>query len=319
MPHRIPPVPLQTPDFPASPSLAPLVVREGEGVRIEGDDFCGLLRLDAPSTGGAFVLLQALAECGQGAAPHVHAREDEVWHVLEGRFRVQVGPQVCDAVAGDTLWAPRDVPHSWHCLSDQVGRLLIINAPGAGFEAFLRETNGHFVNGALSESNARFGLTPLPHGIQGTPRHFRPTQGVFVDWGDHRGTVELSGRETGGALLLLNLLVDFRGGPPRHLHEREDETFFVLQGRFRVVLGETTIEASAGDLVFAPRGIAHAWQCLSEEGGRVLILVSPGENFEMFALELARQQLLPPKAPAALEALLALSKKHGVQILPPVW
>jgi quercetin dioxygenase-like cupin family protein len=74
----------------------------------------------------------------QGFSPplHVHLTEDEVFHVLEGKFRVQVKDQVDRLVAGDFLLAPKGVPHTYR-VESQESRCLTITARG-DFERFVR-------------------------------------------------------------------------------------------------------------------------------------------------------------------------------------
>lgn len=139
------------------------------------------------------------------------------------------------------------------------------------------------------------------------------------DWihlGDHRARSLVASARSNDAFWLAEVEADFGGGVPPHIHTREDETFVVLQGDFEVMIdGETTL-ATINDSTFAPRGLAHSWRCLSEEGGRLLLLVSPGQNFETFARHLSAQ-IGDALAPHDLDALFALAERHGLVMLPP--
>lgn len=140
--------------------------------------------------------------------------------------------------------------------------------------------------------------------------------GRYVDVGDHRGYFTVSAQTTGGALSIVETEVDPHGGVPPHIHRREDETFYILSGRFTFGIGEETIDAGPGDSVFAPRNLAHTWQCISAEGGRMLVLLTPGDNFEAFAIEMAEHGIVPSD-PASLPKLLALAERYGIEMLPP--
>jgi Cupin domain len=75
------------------------------------------------------------------------------------------------------------------------------------------------------------------------------------------GNVHLNkavGADTGGAWALLEQHTT-GANPPLHLHEREDEAFYVLQGRMRVWIGDAEFEADAGSFVLAPRGVPHTY------------------------------------------------------------
>jgi len=76
---------------------------------------------------------------------------------------------------------------------------------------------------------------------------------------DVRYDVKIVAEQTGGTLTLMEFAAPPGFGPPRHLHESEDEAFYVIEGAMRVVCGSKTWDASAGSLVFLPRGIEHAF------------------------------------------------------------
>ena len=76
---------------------------------------------------------------------------------------------------------------------------------------------------------------------------------------------------------------------PLHVHEREDEWFYVLDGEHVFQVGENEFRAGPGGLVFAPRGVPHAQRRVVPGQGRLLVLTSPG-GFEGFFRELASAQ-----------------------------
>jgi mannose-6-phosphate isomerase-like protein (cupin superfamily) len=71
-----------------------------------------------------------------------------------------------------------------------------------------------------------------------------------------------------------------------HVHEHEDELFYVLEGRHVFHVGDLELHAGPGELVFAPRGIPHAQRRVTPRSGRILVLTSPA-GFEGFFRELA--------------------------------
>jgi quercetin dioxygenase-like cupin family protein len=124
------------------------------------------------------------------------------------------------------------------------------------------------------------------------------------------------GKDTGGRLTVYEILFPPDSGPPLHVHEREDEAFYVLEGGLSVRMGDEEFEAPAGSFVFQPRGIPHTFRS-SSDGARVLLLVVPS-GFEGYFRALSRpaeaMTLPPPAGPpsseqmAAMEAALA---EHG--------
>ena len=85
---------------------------------------------------------------------------------------------------------------------------------------------------------------------------------------------------------------------PLHVHQREDEAFWILEGTVAFEVGGTTIQASAGDYVFGPRSIPHRYT-VGSEGCRMLFIFTPGgfEDVIRKMSEPAPERALPP-APA---------------------
>lgn len=140
--------------------------------------------------------------------------------------------------------------------------------------------------------------------------------GKWIDLGDHRARPLVTSAHNGGAFLLCEVEVDFMGGVPPHIHSREDETFYILEGDFEMTIGGQTTSATKGDTAFGPRDVPHTWHCTTEGGGRLLIFVTPGQNFEQFALKMAGQKIVPLD-PDCIAALCAIAEQHGLTMLPP--
>lgn len=97
----------------------------------------------------------------------------------------------------------------------------------------------------------------------------------------------IDGDATGGAFSLVEHPLPPRAlGAPVHTHRNEDEYSYVLEGRVGVQLGGDVIEAGPGDLVFKPRGVAHAFWNAGDEPARLLEIISPA-GFENYFRELA--------------------------------
>ena len=94
---------------------------------------------------------------------------------------------------------------------------------------------------------------------------------------------------------------------PMHVHEHEDEYSYVLEGEVGVQIGDEVLYAQAGDLVFKPRGVWHAFWNRTDEPARLLEIISPG-GFQRYFAELA--PLLRPVPD--FEALAALQARYGL-------
>jgi quercetin dioxygenase-like cupin family protein len=132
--------------------------------------------------------------------------------------------------------------------------------------------------------------------------------------------VRLSGEQTGGALSLTDNLARRGNASPVHLHDRDDETFLVLDGELRVLVGEDDYTAGPGTVAVLPRRLRHAYVVTSATA-RFLSLHTPG-GFEQFAAEVgepAQALTLPaePAGPPDFAALAQAAARHGITILAP--
>jgi mannose-6-phosphate isomerase-like protein (cupin superfamily) len=108
--------------------------------------------------------------------------------------------------------------------------------------------------------------------------------GEQLRFGEVELVVRASADSTGGAFTIFeeNEPVD----TPLHVHEHEDEVFYVLEGQHVFQVGDHEFRVGPGGLVFAPRGVPHAQRRVVPRTGRVLALTSPA-GFEGFFRELA--------------------------------
>src|SRR5690349_15228359 len=99
---------------------------------------------------------------------------------------------------------------------------------------------------------------------------------------------------------------------PLHLHTREDEYSFVLEGRMGALLGDDVVEAGPGELVFKPRNQWHTFWNAGDEPCRILEIIAPA-GFELFFRELVE---LGGAVQADPEALAELNARYGLEMQP---
>lgn len=98
-----------------------------------------------------------------------------------------------------------------------------------------------------------------------------------------------SGERTGGSMSVLDLTVAGGSGPGLHIHTRDDELWYVLEGEFRFRAGDRMLHAASGGMAFGPHGTPHAFQNISDRPGRLLIVTTPSgldRFFEEYAARL---------------------------------
>jgi quercetin dioxygenase-like cupin family protein len=132
--------------------------------------------------------------------------------------------------------------------------------------------------------------------------------------------VRVSGEQTGGAFALADHLARRGNASPVHVHDRDDETFFVLDGELRVFADEEEHAAGPGTVAVLPRRLRHAYVVTSATA-RFLTLHTPA-GFEQFAAEVgqpARALTLPPPpaGPPDFAALAQAAARHHITILAP--
>ena len=118
----------------------------------------------------------------------------------------------------------------------------------------------------------------------------------------------IDGSETGERFSLVEHAMSPRAlAAPVHLHTREDEYSFVLQGRMGALLGDEVVEAGPGDLVFKPRDQSHTFWNAGDEPARILEIIAPA-GFERFFRELSD---LGGAISADPDELTALGARYG--------
>ena len=131
--------------------------------------------------------------------------------------------------------------------------------------------------------------------------------------------IKLDGKESGGALSVVEVLVLPRApGPPPHTHRREDEIFYVIEGVIAVQAGDRQLKGEAGSLLRLPKDVQHTWRNPSDAPTRMLVILTPA-GFEQFFLEVGQPGTRDkaPADPPNIEQLLAAAARYGLEIAPP--
>ncbi len=124
--------------------------------------------------------------------------------------------------------------------------------------------------------------------------------------------VKISGSDTDGGFALFEQISLSPGrGTPLHLHHFQDEVFYVVEGAYYFQVGEDKYHLGAGDSIFLPKNIPHAWTQVSEKG-KMTVLFQPAGKMETFFVSLSSFQHEPSR-----EELLRLFGENEMQIVGP--
>lgn len=137
-------------------------------------------------------------------------------------------------------------------------------------------------------------------------------------WFGSLAVIKAASADTGGQMTIVEVTEGPGAEAPLHVHHREDEAFWILEGDLTFEVGGTSIVARAGDYVFGPRGIPHRYT-VGSEGCRMLFIVTPG-GFEKLIIAMsapASERALPPPSDEEpdWEQVAAIARANGCELL----
>ena len=130
-----------------------------------------------------------------------------------------------------------------------------------------------------------------------------------------------TGEDTNGKYALIEALVGPGGGPPPHVHSREEEGFYILEGEITFTINGERVVATAGMFANMPVGVPHSFKNEGNKPAKMLTTVAPAGMEKMFMeigvpLAEGATTALPPTR-EDIEKLLAIAPKYGIEIRLP--
>lgn len=289
----------------------PKIIRADEGHCLElgGEAHRQILR--AHDTAGVLSLSQSRFRSRQGVPLHAHKNEDTWFWIERGAFDFEIGADCFPLLAGDFIFVPAGTVHSYTSTGRQNGALLI-GAMGAQRDQFFRELARqieerlHLNRAQMRRLGAKYGVlfedfesleVPLC-----SPLIVRSNEGERVEAFGDTSRFLIASSHVQGRFCLSESKTPPLSGPPLHVHDREDEAFFILLGRYEFQLGEARFQVGAGDVVWAPRAVPHTFRIVSPEPGRCLTLRTPGgfDEFLTKCMQLFQREKVTPTAIAQI-------------------
>jgi quercetin dioxygenase-like cupin family protein len=122
---------------------------------------------------------------------------------------------------------------------------------------------------------------------------------------------KVKGAQNGGAFAMMEQSVPPGHGPRRHVHHREEESFYILEGEFGFEVGDRTFVAGPGTFVLGPRDIPHRFWNAGQTTGRFLLIISPS-GLEPFFEEFSR---VIAESPHDLALQADLAGRYGIEFV----
>lgn len=151
----------------AMPKPLPFIVKAGDARFGVHTPFRGInandLKVSGKDTGGQLAVFEYIGKEKTGPALHMHHDQDELFSIIEGEYLFQVGNEKFMVKAGDTVFAPRGIPHTWIQLSDR-GRQVYMVQPAGQLEEFflaLNELKGPPTGEMIQKMHKEHGMSVL--------------------------------------------------------------------------------------------------------------------------------------------------------------
>jgi quercetin 2,3-dioxygenase len=305
-----------------------IVVRSGESRFGVPTPFKGVnpndLKLSSKDTHGQLSTFWYKGMEKTGPSFHAHTQQDEMFYVINGSYLFRLGDEKTQLNAGDLIFLPRDIPHTWTQISDE-GQLFYFLQPAGKMEEFFLEMTR--TGGKLSKEEARIvseahGIINYGPGLNWQDKHetipvltngfvVRSSKDRKSDPNQLRGNslnfLKVAGSDTHDQLSIFEYHGKSKGGPPLHKHPFQDETFYVLSGTYDFVCDQDRFTLNAGDMIFLPKDVPHTWAQTTEEG-QLLFYFQPAGKMEQFFNTLGKGNL-----PEGYDAF----KDHDMEVMGP--
>lgn len=127
--------------------------------------------------------------------------------------------------------------------------------------------------------------------------------------GHNLTTFKVGTTDSEGALFVMEQHSQKPGGPPLHLHREQDEFWYVISGEYVFQIGSERFHARAGDCLFGPRMVPHAYAFVGASTGRILVSFTPAMKIQEYFER--------PRTPGSYVADQDLYRAYGMELVGP--
>jgi mannose-6-phosphate isomerase-like protein (cupin superfamily) len=141
-----------------------------------------------------------------------------------------------------------------------------------------------------------------------------PGEGLRLQSGPGRDLIfKVTGEDTGGTFDYFIVEVAPHGGPPLHVHHKQEETIHVLKGRYKIRIGDEIFFCEEGGFAYLPSRVPHAFLNLTDQQGEIVVVYAPGGGHKFY------QELGPISRSANPDrgVIAALFEKYDMALLGP--
>ena len=139
-------------------------------------------------------------------------------------------------------------------------------------------------------------------------------EGLRLQSGPGRDLIfKVTGEDTGGAFDFFIVEVAPRGGPPLHVHHKQEEAIHILRGRYKVRVGDDIFYCEEGGFAYLPSRVPHAFLNLTDEAGEMIMVYTPGGGHRFY------QEFGPASRSGTTDraALAEIFERHDMTLLGP--
>ncbi len=149
-----------------------------------------------------------------------------------------------------------------------------------------------------------------------SPTLLGPEEGDLYQFLAARNRILAGGKQTEGTMTIIEFEAPPGFGPPPHIHHREDEAFYVLEGSALFHCDGDEVTYEAGGFCYLPKGLVHRFE-MGPDGGRILQITTPSQFEEMVAdygYRIGREERPEPEEPD-IPRLVEVCQRYGIDLL----